>query len=131
MERLSATTNALNWFEIPVIDIQRATTFYERIFEIKMLPLEMLSMKMSAFPSRPPHAGGSLVQSPMHKPSSAGAVVYLNGNPDLDIVLNRVEFAGGKVLMPKKLISPQAGYMAFFEDTEGNKIGLHSSCMNG
>jgi hypothetical protein len=33
---------------------------------------------------------------------------------------------GGKILMQKKQIAPEVGYMAFFLDTEGNRIALHT-----
>jgi predicted enzyme related to lactoylglutathione lyase len=67
-----------------------------------------------------------LVKSDDHKPSMEGVVLYLNGDPDLDNVLNKVEGAGGKVVMPKVSIGDN-GFMAFFIDTEGNKMGLHSN----
>jgi predicted enzyme related to lactoylglutathione lyase len=53
-------------------------------------------------------------------------IVYLNGNPDLKTVLDKVESAGGRVIMPKTQISPEIGYMAFFVDSEGNRMALHS-----
>jgi predicted enzyme related to lactoylglutathione lyase len=62
----------------------------------------------------------------MHKPSIDGVVIYLNANPDIDVVISRIEGAGGKILMPKIMISKDIGSMAFFADTEGNKIGLHA-----
>jgi len=52
--------------------------------------------------------------------------VYLNGNPDLQLVLDRVETAGGKIVLPKTLIDQNAGYMSFVIDTEGNRVGIHS-----
>ncbi len=67
-----------------------------------------------------------MVKSDDHKPSMEGVVLYLNGDPDLDNVLNKVEGAGGKVVMPKVSIGDN-GFMAFFIDTEGNKMGLHSN----
>ena len=71
-------------------------------------------------------ANGALAQSPMHKPSVEGVVIYLNANPDIDAVINRIEAAGGKILMPKMMIGKDIGSMAFFADTEGNKMGLHA-----
>jgi predicted enzyme related to lactoylglutathione lyase len=62
----------------------------------------------------------------MHKPSGDGVKIYLNGNPDLSVALGKVEAAGGKIIMPKTSIGPDSGYMAFFSDTEGNVIALHS-----
>jgi uncharacterized protein len=126
MEKLGTDTNALNWFEISVIEIDRAAKFYENIFDINLMRGEMMGMQMAAFPSMPPHSGGSLVKSPQHKPSMDGSVIYLNGNPDLQFVLDRVVAAGGQVILPKTLINEQVGYMAFIIDTEGNKVGLHS-----
>ncbi|HQX99895.1 MAG TPA: VOC family protein, partial [Flavobacteriales bacterium] len=70
--------------------------------------------------------GGALVKSNMHKPSASGSVIYLNANPDLASALAKVEKAGGKVIMPKTQISPDIGYMAFFSDTEGNAVAMHS-----
>jgi len=126
---MTSKENALNWFEISVTDIQRAKTFYESIFGIQMDQQEMMGMQMAYFPSENMNGkvSGSLVQGPMHKPSADGAKVYLNGNPDLSSALSKVETAGGKVLMPKTKISDDIGFMAYFTDSEGNTIALHSN----
>jgi hypothetical protein len=55
-----------------------------------------------------------------------GPLLYLNANPDVQIILDKVEAAGGKILVPKTEISPEYGTMAVFFDTEGNRIALHS-----
>lgn len=72
--------------------------------------------------------GGTIIDSGgFHKPSATdGPLIYLNGNPDVQIFLDRVEAAGGKIMVPKTEISPEYGYMAVFTDTEGNRIALHS-----
>lgn len=121
-------TNAINWFEIPVTDLQRAKHFYQVIFSIHMEDMNMENLHMAAFPYEDGSgkASGALAMSDFHKPSADGVVIYLNGNPDLSTVLDKVGQEGGKVVMPKTQISPEIGYMAFFIDTEGNKIGLHS-----
>ncbi|MDX1939341.1 MAG: VOC family protein [Saprospiraceae bacterium] len=126
---MDATTNALNWFEIPASDINRAKSFYENIFGIEMQQMEMMGMHMAMFPWAPMNgkASGGLVQSDMHTPSTDGALIYLNANPDLADALSKVESAGGQVVMPKTQIDEETGYMAFFIDTEGNKVGLHSN----
>jgi predicted enzyme related to lactoylglutathione lyase len=69
---------------------------------------------------------GALVQSENHIPSAEGVVLYLNANPDMSPVLERIAQEGGHIVLPKTLISPEIGFMAFFIDTEGNKVGLHS-----
>ena len=126
---MNGDVNALNWFEIPVADMNRAKKFYETIFNIEMPEQEMMGMKMAFFPSEDMNGkvSGGLVEGPMHKPSSDGAKVYLNGNPDLSVALSKVETAGGKVVMPKTKISDEIGYMAFFVDSEGNSGALHSN----
>jgi predicted enzyme related to lactoylglutathione lyase len=71
--------------------------------------------------------GGALVCGDGAVPSSAGTVVFLNANPDLQVVLDRVAAAGGKILMPKTAIEmDDAGYFAMIADTEGNTVGLQS-----
>lgn len=122
--------NAISWFEIGTTDLDRATKFYETIFGISLIPMDMPNIKMRMFPldDMMTQVGGALVDSGgFHKPSATeGALVYLNGNPDLQLILDKVEAAGGKIAVPKTEISPDYGYMAVIFDTEGNRIGLHS-----
>lgn len=121
--------NAISWFEIPTRDINRAQKFYETIFQITMNPLDLEQIKMRMFPlENMQGVGGALVFNDKFYKSSAtdGPLIYLNGNPDIQIILDRVEAAGGKILTPKTQISPEYGYMAMFIDTEGNRIALHS-----
>ncbi len=124
---MDGKANALNWFEIPATDISRAQKFYESVFNIKMEPMEMPGMKMAGFPYDPGSgkASGALCQSEMHKPSATGSIIYLNANPNIQAVIDRIEPAGGKITMPKTQISPEIGYMAFFTDTEGNTVAVH------
>ena len=121
------TTNSLNWFEIPALDIGRSVSFYETVFDVKMEMNEMDGMKMAFFPWEPGSgkATGSLAQSENHKPNTDGTIVYLNANPSMDAVLSRVESAGGQVVMPKMSIG-EHGHIAFIIDTEGNRVGIHS-----
>ena len=126
---MDKNSNALNWFEIPAIDIERAKQFYEDIFDIDMEEMqEMMGMKMVGFPSDMGNGkvSGALVHSDSHVPSTSGCVIYLNANPAIQDVIDRIDEAGGKVNMPKTLISPEVGYMAFFTDSEGNNVALHA-----
>jgi len=121
--------DAISWFEIPATDLNRAQKFYEAIFDMQMIPLETPNLKMRMFPvENMAGVGGTLVNSGgFHKPSSTdGPLIYLNANPDVQIVLDKIEGAGGKIIMPKTEISPEYGHMAVFIDTEGNRIALHS-----
>ncbi len=118
--------NSLNWFEIPVLDFNRAVKFYGEIFAFTMPVTEMMGYNMAFFDVEKGGTGGALVQGEGYFPSHKGSLIYLNAQPDLQVVLDRVEKAGGKMLVPKTLINDQLGYFAFITDTEGNKVALHS-----
>ena len=119
--------NAINWFEIPVKNFSKAKTFYEIILGADMQLMEAMGMKSAFFPADMENGsiGGCIIEGQGYEPTNKGSLVYLNGGEDLSSVLSRVEKAGGKITLPKTAIG-QNGFMAHFEDTEGNKIGLHS-----
>lgn len=122
--------SALNWFQIPATDVARAKTFYETICGVSLEKLESPpTVEMWGFPAdwRSGEIGGAVVAGEGAVPSATGTVVFLNGNPDLQTVLDRVEGAGGKIMMPKTAIGMDAGYFAMIADTEGNTVGLHSN----
>ena len=125
---MNKDVNCLNWFEIPVTDLARAKHFYQVIFGIHMDELSMGPIDMAFFPSTNGNGkvAGALAKGDFYKPSAEGVVIYLNGNPDLSSALDKVETEGGKIIMPKTQITPEYGYMAWFIDTEGNRIALHS-----
>ena len=122
--------NAISWFEIPTHDIDRAANFYEAIFNVSLIPLDLQQLKMRMFPVQDPGkgVGGALCYNKeFYKPSATdGPLIYLNGSPDVQNILDKVEPAGGKIVVPKTQISPEYGYMAVFIDTEGNRVALHS-----
>ena len=121
--------NAISWFEIPSTNLERATRFYEAIFGVQLIAVDTPNIRMRMFPLEDMSGiGGAVVDSGgFHKPSvTDGPMIYLNGNPDLQNILDRVEAAGGRIMVPKTEISPEYGNMAVIIDTEGNRIGLHS-----
>ena len=122
--------NAISWFEIPSTNLERAQKFYETVFGVSMIPMDMPNIKMRMFPidDMARGIGGAIVDSgSFHIPSATdGPLIYLNANPDVQKVLDKVEAAGGKILVPKTEISPEHGHMAVFIDSEGNRIALHS-----
>ena len=121
--------NAISWFEIPTKDLDRAQKFYEEIFGIQMIPLDLENIKMRMFPlDDMMGVGGALCYAEgFYNPSlNDGPLIYLNANPDVKLILDKVDAAGGRVVVPKTEISPEYGYMGVFIDSEGNRIGLHS-----
>ena len=117
--------NYVNWFEIPALSLERAAAFYSHIFGIEMKTVEMNGYAMAVFPSSN-GVGGAVVTGQGCTPGDSGTLLYLNGGNDLAPVLERVEPAGGRVVMGKTLINDDIGYFALFIDSEGNKLALHS-----
>ncbi|MCI0751691.1 MAG: VOC family protein [Flammeovirgaceae bacterium] len=118
--------NLINWFEIPAVDFKRAVKFYAKILDAKIEETDMMDMKMGFLPSDGTNVSGAIVKSESNQPSESGPLLYLNGGNDLQIIANRIENAGGSVVVNKTRISPEYGYFAIFIDTEGNRIALHS-----
>lgn len=121
-------THSISWFEIPTIDLARAQKFYETILGLELINMDMPGIKMRMFPV-PDHTfiSGALTYAPdFYEPQANGTLVYLNANPDVQHVLDRVEAAGGKIIVPKTEISPDIGFMAVIHDTEGNRVAFHS-----
>ena len=118
--------NSINWFEIPVSDFERAKLFYSMIYNYEMPDQMMGPIRMGFFLVDKGGIGGAIVYGEGHIPSQEGALVYLNGGKDLNVVLDRVESAGGKIVVPKTKIDDESGHYALFLDCEGNKVGLHS-----
>ena len=119
--------NALSWFEIPVQDIDRAAAFYGAILGKKLTIVDINNGRVGLLPDNG-GVGGSLVENAQfgYKPSQEGVLIYLDGGDDLSHTLNRVESAGGQVVLPKTPLG-NYGFAAYFIDTEGNKIGLRST----
>jgi len=120
-------TNPVNWFEIPVSDLKRAQDFYEYIFGVNLTLTDFGNLKMAWFPMTQNVSGatGTLVKAESYKPSYEGTMVYFSVD-DIEMVLKRVEEKGGKTLSPKMSIG-EHGFVGHFEDSEGNRVALHST----
>jgi predicted enzyme related to lactoylglutathione lyase len=115
----------VSWFEIPAIDFNQAVNFYNHIFGFEMTQNITDVNAMAFFPATS-GIGGAVIAGPGSIPSDKGPLIYLNGGNDLENVLNKVVEAGGRIVMPKTLISVDEGYFAIFIDSQGNKLALHS-----
>lgn len=115
----------ITWFEIPVADIKRAVDFYSKVFGWEIEITEAGSHQYAFFSYPENRTGGSLTRGENYDPGPLGPVIFLYGGRNLDKPLSRVEKAGGKILMSKQSVG-EHGYTAWFLDTEGNRIGMHS-----
>lgn len=122
-----AHKNALNWFEIPVADMDRAQRFYETVVDA---PLRREAMgpatTLAVFPYDPAGVGGCLLAADGARTSADGVVVYLNAGESLDTALERVRAAGGRIVLPRTELPEGMGCFAHFADSEGNRVGLHA-----
>lgn len=126
MATVATKINPVNWFEIPVMDMARAKKFYEKVFGVELTDEKMDDYTMSFFPwtENAPGSAGMLIKGETYEPSHAGAVLYFSVD-DIEETLRRINAGGGKTLMPKKNIG-EYGFIAHFEDTEGNRLAIHS-----
>lgn len=131
LKKIDEETNIITWFELPVLDLDRAQSFYESILDIKMIRKTDGDDGAAFFPYNPEviqatsgRVTGVLSKSERNKPSDSGTLIYINAYPKIQTVLDKVEKAGGKIIAPKMLIPP--GFIAVIMDTEGNKVGLHA-----
>jgi predicted enzyme related to lactoylglutathione lyase len=115
------------WFEIPSADFDRAIRFYENILQMKLQRGPFGPTELAIFPYHEPAISGTITP-PEDSPTVGrdGVVVYLNADPSLDAVLERVPTAGGSVLQGRTELPPGMGCFAKIADSEGNTIGLHA-----
>ncbi len=121
-------TISVGWFEIPVVDMDRAITFYNEVFQIEIVKQDFEGTEMGWFPfvGNGKGAPGSLVKNIDHyKPATQGVLIYFS-SLDVNNELSRIEKGGGRILQSKTQISEDHGYMASFLDSEGNRVAVHS-----
>ena len=118
--------NQVGWFEIPTSDLKRAIAFYEHVFQVTLEQHDMGPLKMAWFPMKEGETGapGSLVEAKEYTPSADGTLVYFSV-ADIDEACRKATTQGGTVLHEKKSIG-EFGFVAILQDTEGNRIGIHS-----
>lgn len=131
LRKIDEHTNVITWFEIAIVDTPRAKQFYETILDIKMRTVVIGDEELTFFPSDPDviqatsgRVTGVLTKSATAKPSKEGTLIYLNAYPDIQTVIDRIEPAGGKVLVQRTQIP--AGFISVFIDSEGNRMAIHA-----
>jgi predicted enzyme related to lactoylglutathione lyase len=122
---MEKSKNAINWFEIPVTNFERARSFYSKILAGEIKVFESPGVKMGFLPADQGAVTGSIIFGENYVPSDKGTLLYLNGGGDLSSILDRVEGAGGKIVL-SKTPAGEYGFVAKFKDTEGNLVALHN-----
>ncbi|MFM1879147.1 MAG: hypothetical protein RLZZ241_2013 [Bacteroidota bacterium] len=117
----------VGWFEIPVLDLDRAKLFYETVFRINIQVVDFGPLRMGMFPAvnNQSHAPGALAYHPQYYiPSNPNGVLIYLSCTDVAACLLRAGASGGKVLQEMRQISKEFGFTGVFQDTEGNRIAL-------
>ena len=117
-------TNPVFHFEIPVTDMDRAVAFYQDVLGLELRRETVDGYEMAFFPRDDlrPGASGALAKGDVYRPSHDGSILYFDV-ADIDAVLARATARGSRILYAKKNLG-KAGYVAEFEDSEGNRIAL-------
>jgi uncharacterized protein len=125
--KMAKKFNPVVYFEIPVTDINRAIKFYTSVFNFTFEKEVIDKNEMALFPFTDEHTGisGALAKGEIYKPTKEGVVIYFKSE-NIDTTLKLVTEIGGKILYPKTS-SGDLGFVAEFEDSEGNRIALHQS----
>jgi predicted enzyme related to lactoylglutathione lyase len=117
--------NQVVWFDIPVLNLDRAIRFYGAVLGAEVSKQEFQGMALGVLPHADKGVGGCLFTHEGERPSDHGPLLYLNAQGRLDQAVAAVEPHGGKVLQPKHPIGPH-GFRAVVLDSEGNRLALHS-----
>ncbi len=118
-------SNAVTWFEIPTVSIERAASFYETVLNVTLRPWPG-SEPCRMFPTGDGGVGGCLIERADQKSVANGTLIYLNVDGKLDQVVERAQLNGGKLLVPRTAIDGGFGFYAVITDSEGNHVGLHT-----
>ncbi|MCJ8152634.1 VOC family protein [Chryseobacterium sp. SSA4.19] len=121
-------TNPVAYFEVPVIDMQRAVRFYQALFDFRFEKEELDGYDMAFFPfySTEPGITGALVKGDVYRPSKNGVILYFNTD-HIDNTLNKAILLNAKILYPKTINEEYGFIIAEIEDCEGNRIALRQN----
>lgn len=124
--------NVVGWFEIPVEDMNRAVEFYNKLFgwtiEAKPFGEDQMAMFPIDFEKDLPGAGGCLFKGKETQPGSSGVMVYFTSpSGDCANELATLKEMNAKILSEKYEIPDGHGFMIMCEDSEGNRIAIHSN----
>jgi len=117
-------SNPVIYFEIPVMDMPRAMKFYKAVFDFEFETEIIDHNEMAIFPFSEADTGitGALAKGDTYKPTIDGTLVYFK-TENMDQTLNLAIANGGQLLYPKTS-NGIYGYVAEFQDSEGNRIAL-------
>ncbi len=126
MSTFNSTYNQVVWFDIPVLDLDRATAFYSSVLNVKADRQEADAVTYGVLHTYGGNNGCLIPAREEDIHSGGGILVYFNVEGRIRDAVTRVEKEGGKVLQRIHTIGPH-GFRAVVLDSEGNRIALHST----
>lgn len=120
---MSKKSNPVIYFEIPVNDMDRSIQFYQTVFNFEFSKEIIDNNEMALFPFAEENSGitGALAKGEIYKATKDGVLIYFK-TENIDETLKLANASGGQILYPKT--DNGIGFVAEFEDTEGNRIAL-------
>jgi len=115
--------NPVRYFEVPVLDLDRAQAFYERVLGVVLERDVVDGYEMALFPWVEDGTGatGALAKGDVYVPTKAGALVYFTVT-DIEQAVHRVQAEGARLLYAIKAVP--GGKVAEVEDPEGNRMAM-------
>jgi predicted enzyme related to lactoylglutathione lyase len=117
--------NTIVWVDIPVTDMDRARKFYATVLEAEIPLMDGANGDVALLPMEQGSVSGDLVRGENQRPGAGGVTVYLDSKGDPEGMIERAVAAGGAMLMPVASMGDMVGFIGFFQDSEGNRIGVH------
>lgn len=119
--------NTIVWADIPVTDMDRARKFYAAVLEAEIPLMDGANGDVALLPMEPGTVSGDLVRHESAKPGQGGCTIYLDSKGDPEGMVERAVAAGGAMLMPVTSMGDMVGSIGFFQDSEGNRVGVHKA----
>ena len=116
----------INFFEIPVLQLDRAEAFYTNVLARPLTRQTCAGITYALLGDKADETNGCLVQADGMSPSQDGALIYLDVSPSLDAALSRAHQAGGRIALGKTELPNSMGVYAHIIDSEGNRTGRHA-----
>lgn len=124
MSELNTKHNRAVWFDIPVVQLERANAFYAAVLGCGVDPVSMEGLEFSVL-EHDQGNGGCLVPQPDEISADKGVLLYLNVDGRIRDAAAKVVEHGGKIVEDVHSIGPH-GFRAIVLDSEGNRMALHS-----
>jgi predicted enzyme related to lactoylglutathione lyase len=126
-DKFNQLHNRVVWFDLPASDLERAAEFYRAMLNIKVDVVSMGPEHSMAVFEHGQGNGGALVLRPDEVARrDTGPLLYLNAEGRIRDAVKQASAHGGKVIEDVASLGPH-GFRAIVRDSEGNRVGLHST----